>query len=67
MPCSRFGVRLKAARDEKRWTQAEAAKRAGLQPAAWSHFETGELTPHIRNLRAICKALHVSADYLLDL
>lgn len=62
-----FGDRLRMARQGKRLTQAESAMRASMTPAAWSHFETGQRTPHIRNLRAICKALRISADYLLGL
>jgi transcriptional regulator with XRE-family HTH domain len=31
-----------------------------------SHWECGRRTPHVKHLRAICIALNVSADYLLD-
>jgi transcriptional regulator with XRE-family HTH domain len=62
-----FADRLRVARMAKGITQAEAAKRAGIQPAAWSHFETNQRTPCIRNLRAICIAVDVSADHLLEL
>jgi transcriptional regulator with XRE-family HTH domain len=45
--------------------QAELAVRAGLQPSAISHFETGTRRPSFDNLRRLADALAVSIDYLL--
>jgi len=36
-----------------------------MQPAAISHFETGQRSPSFDNLRKLSDALNVSVDYLL--
>ena len=36
-----------------------------MQPAAISHFETGQRSPSFENLRKLADALNVSVDYLL--
>jgi transcriptional regulator with XRE-family HTH domain len=61
-----FKTRLKIIRDIRGLTQAELAEKAGFQPSHISHFETGERLPSADNLRSLCIALNVSADYLLD-
>lgn len=48
-------------------TQLDLAIKAGLMPAAVSHYERGGREPDLRNLRKIAKALAVSADTLLDI
>ena len=48
------------------YTQAALAARAGLAPAAVSHFETGARHPSAANLERLADALAVSVDYLLD-
>lgn len=58
---------IRLAREFRQMTQAALAKATGLQPAAISHFETGERRPSIRNLRKICNALEFSADWLLGI
>ena len=60
-----FGERLIAAREARRLTQTELAKKAGLQPAAIGHFERNRRKPSFANVRALAKALNVSSDYLL--
>jgi len=60
-----FGERLIAAREKREMNQAELAKRAGLQAAAIGHFERGRRKPAFANVRALAKALNVSAHYLL--
>lgn len=62
-----FPQRLRIIRDIRQLTQAELAKKVKLQPTHISHFETGERLPCVKNLRALCKVLNVSADYLLGL
>ena len=59
--------RLIMARDNMKWTQSQLAHAAGLQPAAISHFETGERLPSVRNLIRLSKALQVPTDWLLGL
>ena len=60
-----FPERLRAARELKGLSQTELAVRAGLQPSAVSHFETGRRQPSFDNLRRLADALTVSIDYLL--
>lgn len=60
-----FRERLKKAREEKKLSQAELAEKAGLQPSAISHFETGGRSPSFDNLKRLADALKVSTDWLL--
>ncbi len=60
-----FGERLVAAREARGLNQTELAKLAGLQPAAIGHFEHTRRRPSFANIRALAKALGVTADYLL--
>lgn len=64
---SGFASLLRESREYAGMTQAELAEKTGLQPTAISHFETGSRRPCINNLRKLCKALHCSADSLLQL
>lgn len=60
-----FKDRLRKARESRGFTQADLAKKADLQAAAISHFETGQRSPSFENLRKLSDALNVSVDYLL--
>lgn len=60
-----FSQRLIEAREARGLSQTELAKRSGLQPAAVGHFEKDRRKPSFHNVRALAKALSVSADYLL--
>lgn len=60
-----FSIRLKEARESRGLNQTELAKKAFLQPAAIGHFESNRRKPSFANIRALAKALDVSADYLL--
>lgn len=60
-----FPERLRAAREYRGLNQGELATRAGMQPSAISHFETGTRKPSFDNLRILADALDVSTDYLL--
>ena len=62
---SEFKTRLRQARESRGLTQADLAKKAGLQAAAVSHFETGQRSPSFENLRKLSDTLNVSVDYLL--
>ena len=64
-PTEIFSFRLRAAREKRDLSQGDLAKRAGLQPSAVSHFETGSRKPSFDNLRRLADALKVSTDYLL--
>jgi transcriptional regulator with XRE-family HTH domain len=60
-----FSDRLRNARLERGLSQAELAARAGMQPSAISHFETGERAPSFENLQRLANALGASIDGLL--
>jgi transcriptional regulator with XRE-family HTH domain len=59
--------RLKQARFDADMTQAELAKKAGMNRHHISHLEcaNGRNSPSLENLISLCKALGISADYLL--
>jgi len=60
-----FAERLRHIRDKRELSQSELARRAGMQPSAIAHFEADRRKPSFDNVRALAKALDVSADYLL--
>jgi transcriptional regulator with XRE-family HTH domain len=60
-----FAERLKQIRDARDLSQSELARKAGMQPSAIAHFEADRRKPSFDNVRALAKALEVSADYLL--
>ncbi len=64
-PSTIFPDRLRRAREYRGLTQSELAERAGLQPSAVSHFETGTRKPSFDNLRLLADTLDVTTDYLL--
>jgi len=47
-------------------TQAELAKRAGLNPAALNHFMNGRREPRIANLRKISQATGIGIEKLVE-
>ena len=61
----KFAEILKSIREEKGLSQSELATKAGLQPSAISHFESGRRSPSFDNLRRLADALNVTIDYLL--
>ncbi len=64
-PSAIFPDRLRTAREYRGLTQGELAERAGLQPSAVSHFETGTRKPSFDNLLLLANTLDVTTDYLL--
>lgn len=60
-----FASRLRKTRDARELSQSELAREAGMQPSAIAHFEAGRRKPSFDNVRALAKALKVSADFLL--
>ena len=64
-PSEAFPERLRTARELRELSQGALAGRAGLQPSAISHFESGTRKPSFDNLRRLADALQVSTDYLL--
>ncbi len=64
-PSAVFPDRLRRAREYLGLNQAELAQKAGMQPSAISHFETGTRKPSFDNLRILADGLDVTTDYLL--
>ena len=62
-----FAARLRLARERRDMSQSDLARRAGLDPSAVSHYEADQRRPGADNIRDICRALDVTADYLLGL
>lgn len=64
-PDTTFADRLQKIRDDRKLTQSDLARKAGLQPSAIAHFEAGRRKPSFANIRTLAIALDVSTDYLL--
>src|SRR5437879_9368217 len=60
-----FPVRLSELRERKSLSQADLAKRTGLQVSAISHFENARRSPSAANLQRLADALEVSTDFPL--
>lgn len=54
-----IGKKLKEARKKKHMTQAEVAKKVGLNTNYYAVIERGEVTTSIENIEKICKALGI--------
>ena len=64
-PGTAFRTNLAAQRELRQLTQSELGRRAGLAPAAISHFETGQRAPSLESLVRLADALDCSIDLLL--
>lgn len=62
-----FGQRLKAALNSRHMMQKELAEKVGVNEMAISRYIHGGRIVSVPILIEICKALNVSADYLLGL
>lgn len=60
-----IGARLFKARKEKGYTQENLADLTGLTEQTISYAENGIKVLRLENVIKICKALDISADYLL--
>lgn len=60
-----FGARLKLARELKQLSQGDLATKTGISKGAISMSERNVTAITIDNLAKICKALQVSADYIV--
>src|SRR5688572_14054620 len=58
--------RLRRYRNERRWTQADLARKAGLSPDTVSRIERGE-RPRPRTAQALADAIGVPVERLLGL
>ena len=61
---SEFGERLKKARENKNWNQAELARAMNLTQASISQFEKGQRLPTPNNIYKFAKVLGVSREFL---
>ena len=59
-----FGSELRRLREERGWTQAQLAKRAGLNPRLISNYEVSGTHPRPRPLAALVRALGVPEQQL---
>lgn len=64
-PGDSFSARLSAARELRGLSQAELAKRAGIQSSTIAHFEGGRRKPSFDNFVKLVEALEVPADFLI--
>lgn len=63
---SEFGIRLKSARENRGWTQAELAERANVPAMMISHYETGARSgPSLITLQNLADALEIGIEWLL--
>jgi transcriptional regulator with XRE-family HTH domain len=62
----RIGTALRTLRFNRRWSQSELARRAGVSQATVSLIERGKFgSTSLRRLRAVCKALDAHLDIKL--
>ena len=62
-----FSERLKQTRESVGWSKTKLAKHIGVSLSTYANWEYGIAEPDIETIKAICKALGVSADTLLNL
>ena len=62
-----FAEKLYKARMKANLSQAELGRKAELDSTYISHIESGRWQPSIKNLKALCIALDISADWLLSI
>lgn len=60
-----IGQRIKAAREAKRITQGDLAKRIGIRQNTLSSWERGGVEQRIDNLEAIAAALEITLTKLI--
>lgn len=62
-----LGDNIKKARTAAGVTQKELAERMQCYQKDVSRWESGEITPNVATLVSICRALHASADEILEI
>lgn len=58
--------RVVALRDERRWTQVDLAREAGLHPSSIAKWENGHAEPSLANLAKLASVLGTSIEDLLE-
>lgn len=66
MDAEAVGKRIREARKTRAMTQEALAEMTGLTPGHIGVIERGAKVPQVDSLVAICNALHVSADEILQ-
>lgn len=61
-----LGRRIYQKRRELHWTQTQLARKVGLSVSFLGHIERGSRKASLESLIAICNALNVSPNYLLE-
>lgn len=64
---NKFAERLKEIREENNISQNRLAELCNVQQSCVSKWEREATLPDAEMIVVICKALHVSADYLLGI
>jgi len=62
----KVGAKVKALRDERRWSQQELATRSGINRVYLSGIERGIRNFTILHLTKLARALHVTPGSILD-
>lgn len=62
-----FPVRLRAAMSIKRETQVSLSKKVTMKRQTIGYYMNGQSQPNVDGLSELCKALQVSADYLIGI
>lgn len=60
-----LGLRIKHARENKKYTQEQLSEMCSLSAAHIGHIERGTRIPSLETLFKICVALETSMDYLV--
>ena len=58
--------RLATLRKERGWTQRKLSVKSGVHRVLIAKYETGAVTPTVRNLQRLAVALGVTIDELID-
>lgn len=61
-----FGERLRAAREQRGFTQQQVADFMGIDKSTYCGYETGKRQPDVPKIKQLSKALGVSGDVLLE-
>lgn len=61
-----LGIRLKKARNEKRYTQEYVAEHVNISPDLLRNIENGRNIGSITTLLNLCNFLEITPDYLFD-
>jgi transcriptional regulator with XRE-family HTH domain len=58
---ARFRERMRLIREDRQWSQAEAARRAGIDASEWNRIERGGVVPSLQSVLRIHHALQLDS------